>query len=157
MAITTRNVFISHIHEDDARLKDLKQLLRGKGMNVRDSSVYSSCLNKAKNVDYIKQLLGRRIQWAGTVLVLMSPETCKHPWVDWEIERAEREGKRIVGVWCCGDADCKVPDALDKYGDAVVGWDGQRVIDAIEGRINNWQKEDGSPFPQRNMPRYTCG
>ena len=39
MAEETKNVFISHIHEDDAGLGKLKGLLRDNGMAVRDYSI----------------------------------------------------------------------------------------------------------------------
>ena len=56
----------------------------------------------------------------------------------WEIEYAEKEGKRVVGVWARGEAQCDVPDALEKYADAVVGWQGTNVIDAITGEKDGW-------------------
>ena len=41
MADETKNVFISHIHEDDAGLGKLKDLLKSKGMTIRDYSIHS--------------------------------------------------------------------------------------------------------------------
>ena len=35
----TRNIFISHIHEDDEGLGRLKTLLRDHGMTIRDYSI----------------------------------------------------------------------------------------------------------------------
>jgi len=49
-----RNVFISHVHEDDAGLQKLKDLLQANGMAVRDSSVHKGKFNDAKDPDYIK-------------------------------------------------------------------------------------------------------
>src|SRR3546814_14264841 len=49
-----KNVFISHVHEDDAGLQKLKDLLASKGMDVRDSSVHKGKFNDAKDHDYIK-------------------------------------------------------------------------------------------------------
>jgi hypothetical protein len=62
---TDRNVFISHIHEDDHRLTPLKDLLSKAGMNVRDGSIHSDKPNNAKSPDYIKsEILKPRIEWA---------------------------------------------------------------------------------------------
>ena len=36
MADETKNLFISHIHEDDEGLGKLKNLLKSKGMTTRD-------------------------------------------------------------------------------------------------------------------------
>ena len=48
-----KNVFISHLHEDDAGLADLKALIKQGGLTVRDSSINSTNPNKANHPDYI--------------------------------------------------------------------------------------------------------
>ena len=48
-----RNVFLSHIHEDDAGLADLKNLLKNNGMDVRNYSITSDKFNNAKSESYI--------------------------------------------------------------------------------------------------------
>ncbi len=155
--IISRNVFISHIHEDDHRLAPLKDLLKRAGMEVRDGSINSEKPNRAKSPDYIKSgILAPQIEWASTLVVLITPDTQNSEWVSWEIECAERMGKRIVGVWDHGEAQCDMPPALDRYADAIVGWHGERVKDAIEGRINNREAPDGSPGSPRAVPRYSC-
>ncbi|HRI92491.1 MAG TPA: TIR domain-containing protein [Accumulibacter sp.] len=152
-----RNVFISHIHEDDHRLAPLKDLLRDSGMEVRDGSIHSDKPNNAKSPDYIKsEILSPRIEWASVLVVLITPDTKNSEWVSWEIECAERMGKRIVGVWDHGEALCDIPPALDQYADAIVGWQGERVKDAIEGRINNREQPDGTATGPRAVPRYSC-
>ena len=83
------NVFISHVHEDDSRLQLLKDLLAENGCSARDSSVNSTKPNNASDPDYIKrEVLAPRIAWAGTVVVLITPDTKDSPSVNWEIEYA---------------------------------------------------------------------
>jgi hypothetical protein len=158
MADQTKNVFISHIHEDDAGLGKVKDLLANNGMAIRDSSINSSNPNEAKSADYIKNvILAPRIQWAGTLVVYVTPGTKNSEWVNWEIEYAHKLGKRIVGVWENGAKDCELPDALNNYADAVVGWTGTSIIDAINGDCDVWQKPDGTAFPTRGITRHPCG
>ena len=157
MANETRNVFVSHIHEDDDGLRSLKDLLAGRGYTIRDASITADKPNDASNPDYIKsQILAPRIRWASTLIVYVSPETRDSPWVNWEIEYAHKIGKRIVGVWAHGAAETDVPDALDNYADAVVGWNSDRIIDAIEGEYQEWVTPAGEPRPDRSIPRYSC-
>lgn len=157
MAGERRNIFISHVHEDDHRLGPLKKLLSAAGMDVRDGSINSDKPNDATNENYIKsEILTPRIEWASVFVVLISPETRDSKWVQWEIECAERLGKRIVGVWDHAEAQCDIPEALDRLADAVVGWQGERVRDAIEGKINNHERPDGSPDAERATKRYSC-
>lgn len=157
MTTIRRNVFISHVNEDDHRLIPLKDLLRRAGMDVSDGSIHSGKPNNATNPEYIKsEILKPRIEWASVLVVLISPDTLKSDWVTWEIEYAEKMGKRIVGVWDHGESVCDIPEALNRYADAIVGWQGERVKDAIEGNINNREKPNGDLFEPRYIPRYCC-
>lgn len=151
-----RNVFISHIHEDDKRVGELKALLGKKGMDARDGSITSDKFNDAKSADYIKgQILAPRIQWAGVLVILISPDTKDSEFVNWEIEYAQKQGKRIVGVWASGEADCELPAALEEYGDAVVGWNGDRIVEAIEGD-GHWEDAQGVARAPQTVPRHNC-
>ena len=157
MGDDTKNVFISHVHEDDAGLGELKELLGKHGMSIRDSSINSAKPNNAQSPEYIKsQILAPQIQWAGTFVVYITPETRNSDWVNWEIEYASKLDKRIIGVWAHGANECEVPDALKDYADAVVGWRGERIIDAINGQISDWEKPDGTPCAPRPIKRYSC-
>ena len=158
MTKKTKNVFISHVHEDDPGLIKLKSLLASKGMTIRDYSISSDNPNNAKSESYIKsEILAPRIQQCSTVVVYISSETKDSDYVNWEIEYAHKKDKRIVGVWADGEKGCELPEALDRYADAIVGWTGDRVIDAIDGEIDSCENPDGSRWPKREISRYTCG
>ena len=157
MTEKTKNVFISHVHEDDPGLAKLKNLLASKGMTIRDYSISSDNPNNAKSEAYIKsEILAPRIRQCSTIVVYISPETKDSAYVNWEIEYAQKEGKRIVGVWAYGEKGCEIPEALDKYANAVVGWTGNRIVDAIEGKIEDCEGPDGSQWPPRAINRYDC-
>ena len=157
MSEVIRNIFISHIHEDDAGLSALKDLAARHGMNCRDGSITTDKFNNAQNESYIKyQLLAPRINWASVLVVYISPATKGSDWVNWEIEYAHKQGKRIVGVWERGAKDCELPEALERYADAVVGWNGESIIDAITGKSNESRTPDGTLQPYRNINRYSC-
>ena len=151
-----KNVFISHVHEDDAGLQKLKNLLDSKGMQVRDSSIHKGKFNDAKDENYIKSgVLASLINWAGTFICYVSPQTKNSEWVNWEIEYAAKQGKRIVGVWQHGDQGCELPTALKEYADALVGWNGDSIIDAINGS-NTCEMPDGSECPVVPLKRHPC-
>ena len=158
MTTEKKNVFISHIHKDDAGLKDLKDLLSKKGMDVRDSSINSDRPNNAQSHDYIKSsILTPRIKWASTLIVYITQETKNSEWVNWEIEKAEKLGKTIIGVWERGSNGCEIPEALDQYGDALVGWNTDKIIEAINGNYDKFENPDGTLRPERNITRHPCG
>jgi hypothetical protein len=131
-------------------------LLARNGAEVRDSSVTNDIPNQAKSETYIKQLLADRITWAGKVIVIISPETKNHDWVSWEIEYANRfPDKRLIGVWAPGAAGVDMPAELDEYADAVVGWDSDAIIGALNG-ADNWQGPSGETVPPRSIKRLSC-
>ncbi len=155
-----RNVFISHIHEDDALLANLRNLISRAGMEVRDASITDEKPNDAKNEQYIKyQVLAPKIDWAGTLVVLISHNTAYSDYVNWEIKYAVEHGKRVVGVFAQGATDADIPEELGKIGDAaIVGWQKERVVDAINGDIADWDNpRTGEPRnPEWRIRRYTC-
>lgn len=156
MANDIKNVFISHIHEDDAGLPDLKDLVARHGLDVRDSSITSEKPNNAKTYDEIRRILEPQIEWASTLVVYVTPETKDSFWVNWEIEYANKLGKRIVGVWERGENQCEKPEALERHGDAMVGWNGESIVDAITGESNAWYEPEGKLKEYRPIKRYSC-
>ncbi len=157
MSDEIKNVFISHIHKDDQDLPKLRNLAAKNGIQLRDYSITSDKDNNAKNEDYIKwKILNPRIEWTSTLAVYISPDTWKSKWVNWEIEQAHKLGKRIVGIWQNGAKDCKIPEALEKYADAMVGWNGENIVEAITGESDDWYKPTGGEGDYRDIRRYSC-
>jgi len=151
-----KNIFISHIHEDDHRLPALKELLAKHDLDARDFSINSLKPNEAQNEDYIKyNILAPQIDCASAVVVLVTPDTRNHPWINWEIEYAQRHEKRIVGVLDWGESDVELPKALQDYADAIVTWQGEKIVDAINGE-NVFCKADGTPRDPSDIPRHNC-
>ena len=150
-----RNGFISHIHEDDEGLPRLKNLVARHGMTCRDGSLTTGKFNSATNEEYIKYgILAPRIRWASVLIVYISPESKDSDWVNWEIEYAMKQGKRIIGVWEWGEKGCELPEALKHYRDALTGWNGESIIDAIDGNSDKSYKKDGSEWDYQNIPRH---
>lgn len=158
MANDKRNVFISHIHEDDPGLGKLKNLLSGSGMDVSDYSINADKPNKAKSPEYIKSnILAPQIERCSTMIVYISPDTKGSDWVNWEIEHAHKKDKVIVGVWEKGSNGCEIPEALEKYGDAIVGWNGGKIVDAVNGDYHRFNNPDGTPSGKVPITRHPCG
>lgn len=157
MAKDYKNVFVSHVHEDDDGLGKLKELLNKNGLSIRDYSISSKNPNNAESEAYIKsKILAPRILDCATMIVYISPQTKDSKYVAWEIEYAQKNGIRIVGVWAYGEGGCEVPEALGEYADAIVGWHGTSIIDAINGKFNDGELPDGTAYPKRAIKRYSC-
>lgn len=160
MSDEIKNIFVSHQHNDADKIEAFKGLIGRHGIRMRDSSIYESKLkNNATNEQYIKQeLIKPQMTWAGTVVVLIGKDTAKSDYVNWEIKTAGEMGKRIVGVFLQGAKEEDVPAELNEYGHALVGWNGDKIVRAIDGEDMDWEKPDGTPRDSNPlaMEHYTC-
>lgn len=153
-----RHVFISHHHADDAEVTNLTSLLNRKGYDIRNSSIRAKPANQRRldegrvKDEVLRRLLRMKISWAGTVVALIGNRTHERPWVNWEIEQAAKQNKRIVGVYARGSTEADKPPALEKYASAIVGWNGDNIISAIDGAQNSFQNPDGSTRPPAHAP-----
>jgi hypothetical protein len=97
----------------------LTDLLQRGGSDVRNSSVRMKPQNQRRmdegrvKDETIRRLLRMKISWASTVVVLIGENTHSRPWVNWEIEQAHKQGKRIVGVYEHGGTDAENPNPTD--------------------------------------------
>jgi len=143
-----KNVFISHHGEDDEHVQELKSKLAERGCQIRNSSVDSTKQNNLESESKIKEMLKERISWAGTFICLIGYETFNREWVEWEIEQAHLMGKKIIGVFAYGAAqDAEIPEGLEKYRDSLVGWQIDKIIDALENDNYYSETPDGSSQP----------
>lgn len=150
-----RHLFISHHHQDDNEVSKLINLLSNKGYDVRNSSVRMKPENQRRMEEkkvsdkVIERILRMKISWSGTVVVLIGKDTHTRPWVDWEINKANEQGKRIVGVFARGGTESDIPPSLEKYSSAIVNWNTDSIMEAIDGK-NSFESSDGSQRPPVN-------
>ena len=157
----THNVFISHYGQDDQHVQSLKQRLRDRGYNIRNSSIDSTKHNDGRipSDAVVQRLLRRGISWAGTFICLIGPETHNRWWVNYEIRQAHLQGKRIVGVYLHGsDNSVRLPEAFKKYGGTPIGWNSlDKLGDAMEGKDIPAENPDGTPRdPIYQVVRVRC-
>ena len=154
MAKDLMNVFVSHYHEDEDNIKRMKDLL-GDDYSIRNYSVTSEKYNNVSNKEYIQSLLRPLINQASTFICLIGPNTHDSEWVNWEVEQAFKQGKRIIGVYLWGAKDSDIPPALEDAADAMVGWNHDTILDAINGN-NIFTNADGTVRPNVGGSRVTC-
>ena len=157
--VQRKHVFISHHHRDDGQVDRLTSLMNRNGHDVRNSSIRAKPANQ-RRLDKglvkdatIKRLLRMKMRWASTVVVLIGSKTHSRPWVDWEINKANEMGKRIVGVYVRGGTEAEVPKALEDYGSAIVNWNSKSIVDAVEGKNNSFEAPGGGEREPVHEPR----
>ena len=144
-----RHVFISHHHADDQAVTKMTDMLSRNGYQIRNSSIRAKPANQERldkglvSDNTIKRLLRMKMRWASTVIVVIGKNTAQRPWVDWEINQAMRQGKRIIGVYERGGTENDKPAALELYASAIVSWTADSIISAVEG-ANTFQTPAGN-------------
>ena len=95
-----------------------------------------------------------RINWAGIFIVIIGEHTHERAWVNYEIEQANKMGKRIVGIYNYG---CKekvpLPGAFEKYGNTLIGWNSlDKLSNVINGGNVPFENFDSSPATAGSYP-----
>lgn len=143
---TKKNIFISHSGRDEKYIEEFKAKI-GKNFEIRDSSIVETEPNNANNKEYIKyRILQPRIDWAGTMVVLIGKDTKNRDYVNWEIDYAGRCGKTIIGVYLPGATENDVPEGVNNFGDSLVPWNSQDINNVLSGE-KEWKNPNGTRRP----------
>lgn len=144
-----KHIFISHHSADDDHITGMAKMLNRNNFEIRNSSLRLKPENQRK-VDAgrvsdatLKRALRMKMSWSSTVVVLIGKNTYARPWVNWEIKKANELGKRIVGVYLRGGTEADKPPELEKYSNAIVNWNSNSIINAIEGKDSPFESPGG--------------
>jgi len=153
---THSNIFISHYGKDDEHVHALKSRLIAQGYNVRNFSVDSTNHKDGRKPSdaVVTRLLRMRISWSSSVICLIGPKTHTRDWVNFEVEEAYKQGKRIIGVYSHGSKEtAEVPDSVKRYASNIIGWNSiEKLGDLIAGKNYPAENPNGSvakPLYQR--------
>lgn len=144
-----RNIFISHYFKDDDKVQDIKRRLIERNYDVRNFSVDSTKHKDGRtpSKEVIQRYLKMRIKASSTFVCLIGSDTHTRPWVDFEIQEAINQGKKIIGVYTHGNKDkVEIPEPLKKYGASIIGWNSiDKLGDIIAGKETVFENPDSSP------------
>ncbi len=145
----SNNVFISHYGKDDEHVQSLKTRLNVQGYEVRNFSVDSTNHKDGRKPSkpVIERLLRMRISWSSTFICLIGPKTHTRAWVDYEIDKAFNQGKRIIGVYTHGNKEtAELPKNLEKVASNIIGWNSiEKIGEIISGKNYPMEGPDGNP------------
>ncbi|WP_277040856.1 TIR domain-containing protein [Turicimonas muris] len=142
------NVFISHSSKNAEEVKSLRERLKGRGHEVRNSSIEKDEYRDYKvNDETIEKDLRDGIKWAGTFILLIGKDTLKSSWVEYELEYARKQGKPVVGIYVYGLADkVELPDEIKKSIVSLIGWNSvDKLGEILDGNYSLMENPDSSP------------
>lgn len=123
-------VFISHSwsHVDD--LKNLRKLLTEKEyFNVEFKEVAPSNPIDSDNSNYIKRVLTQNINDSDIVIGIAGLYASHSDWIEWELNKAEKLGKPIIGVKPRGNS--KISKIVANKAIEIVSWNTNSIVSAI--------------------------
>lgn len=155
------NIFISHYGKDDHHVQSLKSRLKDGGYDVRNFSVDSTNHKDGRKPSdaVVRRLLRMRLKWSKTFICLIGPKTHTRDWVDYEIEQAHKQGKRIIGVYTHGSKEtADVPERLKEVASNIIGWNSiEKIGDIITGENVPFENPESSyASPSYPMVRVKC-
>jgi hypothetical protein len=90
---------------------------------------------------------------------LIGPRTHTREWVDFEIREAQRQGKRIIGIYTHGSMEtAEVPPALKEFASSIIGWNSiEKLGELIAGQNLPFEDPDGNiAIPIFSRPDIGC-
>jgi hypothetical protein len=107
-----------------------------------DFAMYDERLKVAidsRDADYIKSKLRPKIDRASVLVCLIGEKTSGSKWVNWEIEYAQNQDKRLVGVKLADNV--ARPSQVTGVGAIFVSYKKDEIQRAIEWAVTSTKKE----------------
>jgi hypothetical protein len=121
-----KTIFVAFPIEDERQ----RDLLKGQSLNTRSPFEYVDMSVKEPYVTAWKDRVRTRIRRSDGVIALISANSTGSSGQKWEIQCAEEEGKKILGLWAYTD-DRTRPSSMS--GQRIVPWEWDAVADFIDG------------------------
>ncbi|MFC4150577.1 TIR domain-containing protein [Micromonospora mangrovi] len=124
-----KHVFLSFVEED----LDLVWMFRGQARNKNLSLAFDDYSVKtpynSTDAAYIKGQIRPLIRAASITVCLIGTATHMSSWVDWEIEYAAEQGKRLAGIRLHSSRKGeRVPAALTRNRAMILNWDIDEIV-----------------------------
>lgn len=127
-----RHVFISFAYEN---IDDVN-LLRGQAKNQNSTLEFDDYSVKepfdSENADYIRRQIREKIQRASACFVLLSEDSAGSKWVNWEIEEAHKQGKKIIGIFKGESKPATLPAPFVTHNFKCVRWSHDEIMKALD-------------------------
>lgn len=128
-----KRVFLSFAYEDIQQVRGLKLLLANPDY---DLDFYDESLDVAvdsQNADYIKRVITEKIRRASVTVCLIGKETYKSKWVNWELEKSDGEGNKIIAMALKGINSAVLPALIKEKKLTFYPWDTKKLGELIGG------------------------
>jgi hypothetical protein len=149
---TPCNVVVLYTRDVEPRGLNLDAVIGRVGCSIRYVCVDSSTAEAPEDIDC--ERFAGDVDWATTLVVLITATASHTLCVDWIIQYSQRSNKRVVGIWASGAERSLMPNGLDNHADAVVPAQSGNLVQAVCGGFDGWEHPDGTPYEPREINRH---
>jgi hypothetical protein len=147
-------ILVSHQNVDDEEIEKLIEQLEENECEV----VVSELEEKVDELPKEEQdeLLIQEIDECELVFVLIGPSEEENECVKREIEEANRQEKRIIGIYMGGGA-ASIPSALENFGSGLITNDIIKIVSILQGNPSPWEAPSGGTRqPTKKIDKPDC-
>ena len=123
-----RNVFVSFDMEDHGKMR----LMISQAKNDRFPFSFRDYSVKEPFEKQWKEKVKERISQTSAIIVGIGENTHNSNAVNWEIEEAHRQGKKVIGVKLNKNRNYIIPKALIDHGDKIISWNAKEIEHELE-------------------------
>jgi len=134
-----RRVFLSFIHTDEDKVNFLRMQAKNEKSDLDFIDMGLRVPFNSENAEYIKGGIRARIRQSSVTVVMVSDDTHKSDWVNWEVEESLKSGKGVVVVDVRKNSQARMPNAVnDNRGEIkVVPWKHEAIMRAVDEAAEN--------------------
>lgn len=146
--------FLTSTDEMGLGLDKLKSILHRHGYQQLSHSDLGPTFGTENSKDQ-QQIAAPFLSRSKFLVVYITNQTHGSALTKWEVEYARQFDLRIIGVWSLNYQTCNVPPVLKMLADAVVRFDEESILQAMEGS-NIFECPDGTPWDSIDIERREC-
>lgn len=122
-----KRVFLSFDYDDIQQVKGLKLLSKNPDYELEFYDESLDIAIDSEDADYIKQKIGERILRSSITVCLIGENTYKSKWVNWELEKSDESGNKIIAMALKGINSAVLPKLIKDKGLTFYGWDPDKL------------------------------
>jgi len=127
-----KRVFLSFIVEDKDHANGVRLLAKNPN---NDLEFYDESVREpfdSTNAEYLRHKIKEKIDRTSVTVCLISEDTHKSKWIDWELETSDKKGNAIVAMAVKGVTRAVLPKLIKEKELTFYDWDVNKLAELIK-------------------------
>jgi len=122
-----KRVFLSFDYDNVQQVRGLKLLSKNPDYELEFYDESLDIAIDSEDADYIKRKIGERILRSSITVCLIGENTYKSKWVNWELEKSDESGNKIIAMALKGINSAVLPKLIKDKELTFYGWDPDKL------------------------------